>query len=392
MTDPASGPGPATAGEAADRPDPPGERGGDELPLVSVIIPCRNERNFIAECLDSVLANDYPAGRTEVLVVDGRSGDGTREIVARYAEKHERVRLVDNPRKITPAALNRGIKAARGEVIVRMDAHTLYPEDYVRSCVAALERHGADNVGGCLEAVPAEPTPLGRALAAVSSHPFGVGGSWFRVGVEEPREVDTVPFGCYRREIFQEVGTFDEDLERSQDYEFNQRLRRTGGTIVLDPRIRARYLVRASLLDFARHRLRDGFWAAYPLRFGKLPANARHLTPGLAAAAGLGLVGWGAVSGGTVPWLVLATLVGLYLLVAAAASTELAFRRGEPGLLLRAVLGFAVLHACYGLGTLAGLGAVVFRRFGPPSTRDPEEAPVGREEYDGAQANGGGSP
>ena len=221
-------------------------------PRVSIVMPCRNEAAYIGPCLDSVLATDYPLDRMEVLVADGRSDDGTREIVERCAAQHPCVRLLDNPARITPAALNTAIRVATGDVIIRMDAHGVYPRDYVPRLVRALEETGADNVGGVVITLPADDTPSARAIALAFSHPLGVGNAYFRIGVAGPRWVDTVPFGCFRRELFDRVGMFDEEMVRNQDDEFNLRLIGHGGRILLLPDVVARYYARRSLGAVAR--------------------------------------------------------------------------------------------------------------------------------------------
>ena len=187
---------------------------GEQLvrPLVSVIVPSRNEAHRIGPCLESILGNDYPSDRLEILVVDGMSDDGTRTVVESFGARFPQLRLVSNDRKITPAALNLGIAAAQGSVIVRMDAHVEYPRDYISALVALLEESGADNVGGVCRTLPANDSPIARAVALGMSHPLGVGNSHFRIGTSENRWVDTVPFGCYRREVFDRIGTFDEEL------------------------------------------------------------------------------------------------------------------------------------------------------------------------------------
>ena len=157
------------------------------IPRVSVVIPCRNEAGYIEPCLDSILASDYPPDRLEILVIDGGSNDGSREILARYCQTHRSVALLDNPQGTTPAALNVGIRAASGEVIIRMDAHVLYPVDYISRLVRGLHESGADNVGGVLHTIPAADTAIARAIAVGMSHRFGVGNSHFRIGVDQSR-------------------------------------------------------------------------------------------------------------------------------------------------------------------------------------------------------------
>ena len=164
-------------------------------------------------CLKSLLANDYPKDRLEVLVVDGMSEDGTRNVVTEYAKRWPVIKLLDNPKRITPAALNIGIRQARGDVLIRMDAHARVDCGYIRRCVGTLLVRGADNVGGIMKTVPKQKRLVGRAIALCLSHRFGVGNSYFRVHAMKPKWVDTVFGGCYRREIFKRIGFFNERLE-----------------------------------------------------------------------------------------------------------------------------------------------------------------------------------
>src|SRR6185503_19478858 len=177
---------------------------------------------------------------------------------------------------------NLGIQDASGEIIIRLDAHATYPPDYVSKCVYYLERFGADNVGGVIRTVPAGDTLIARTLARVISHRFGIGNSAFRTGVSEPREADTVPFGCFRRSVFQRVGLFHEKLARSQDMEFNVRLKRARGRIILVPDIVSDYISRSTVKSFLKHSFSNGVWALYPLKFVRVPFSLRHYVPLLA--------------------------------------------------------------------------------------------------------------
>ncbi|HXG24696.1 MAG TPA: glycosyltransferase family 2 protein, partial [Chthonomonadales bacterium] len=195
-------------------------------PRTSLILPCRNEAGHIEACLRSVLAFEPPPGGFEVIVVDGMSEDGTREIVEQLAAEDPRLRLLDNPERITPCALNRGIGAARGEIIVRIDAHTEYAADYLCKCLEVLSETGADNVGGPW--VARGRTYLQRAIAAAFQSPFAVGGArGHKANYEGP--VDTVYLGCWPRTVLEQIGLFDEELARNQDDELNFRLIRAGG-------------------------------------------------------------------------------------------------------------------------------------------------------------------
>ncbi len=250
-------------------------------PLVTIIVPCRNEGKWIAPCLDSILANDYPRERLEVLVVDGMSSDETRSVVERRAADQPCIRLLDNAKQITPAALNIGIAAARGAVIVRMDAHVDYPADYVSSLVRLLEEKGADNVGGVCRTLPGAETAIARAIAIGMSHPVGVGNSYFRIGAASERWVDTVPFGCYRKEVFDRIGLFDEELVRNQDDEFNLRLIRSGGRILLTPNVVCRYYARDSLRKLWRMYYQYGYFKPLVVRKVKGVMTLRQLGPPL---------------------------------------------------------------------------------------------------------------
>src|SRR2546423_2204709 len=200
----------------------------DQLPLVTVLVPCRNEARFIESCLDSIVRNGYAESRMQVLVIDGDSSDGTVEIVKRFEGLHPCVQHIRNPRRITSAALNIGVDAARGDFIVWMSAHNHYEPGYIASCVEWALRSGADNVGGVIVAQPRENTLFGRAITIALAHRFGNGGSKFRTSVAEPVWADTVFGGCYRRDVFAKVGPFNENLVRGQDFEFNVRLHRAG--------------------------------------------------------------------------------------------------------------------------------------------------------------------
>ncbi len=320
-------------------------------PRVSIVMPCRNEAAYIGPCLDSVLATDYPLDRLEVLVADGRSDDGTREIVARCAAQHPCVRLLDNPARITPAALNTAIRAATGDVIIRMDAHGVYPRDYVPRLVSALEETGADNVGGVVITLPADDTATARAIALAFSHPLGVGNAYFRIGVAGPRWVDTVPFGCFRRELFERVGMFDEELVRNQDDEFNLRVIGRGGRILLLPDVVSQYYARRSLGAVARMFYQYGYFKPLVARNVERIMTRQLVPPlfvlSLVASAVLGI--WAPAAR-----TVLAGIAGAY---AALVLTGAALAIRNHGVRCAAALAavFSVMHVCYGVGYLRGI-------------------------------------
>ncbi|HQC15441.1 MAG TPA: glycosyltransferase family 2 protein, partial [Mesotoga prima] len=233
---------------------------GLELPKVSVIIPARNEENFIEKCIESFLTCDYPGELIEVIVVDGMSEDRTREIVTEISGRDDRVLLVDNERKITPVAMNLGIKASKGDYIFFSGAHSEMPSDYISKCIKHAIESGADNVGGVMKTEPRVKSAVGIAISKVLSSPLGVGGAKFRTGVSKPTEVDTVPFGCYKREVFDRIGYFNEKLVRNQDIEFNLRLKRAGGKIILFPDIELTYYSRSTFKELWKNNFGNGFW------------------------------------------------------------------------------------------------------------------------------------
>jgi len=250
------------------------------LPFISAIVPCRNENKFLRSCLDSIVNNDYPKDMLEVLVVDGMSEDGTRKILRDYSQKYPQIRTLDNFRKITPCALNIGIKEAKGDIIIRMDAHASYAKDYISNCLKYLNVYSADNVGGNMVTLSHGEGVIAKCIARALSSLFGVGTSRFRTGVKEPKIVDTVFGGCYRKEIFQKVGYFNERLPRGQDMEFNLRLKKAGLKTLLVPEIISYYYVDADLRSFIRHNFKNGKWAILPFKYSNIiPVSLRHLVP-----------------------------------------------------------------------------------------------------------------
>lgn len=342
-------------------------------PFVSVLVPCRNERRYIADCLDSILATHYPLDRLEVLVVDGRSDDGTREIIERHAAMHPAVRLIDNPKRITPVALNHGIRAAAGDIVLRMDAHVSYPPDYIPRLVAALEATGADNVGGVLVTRPAGHGAIARAIAVALSHSFGVGNSYFRIGVSAPRWVDTIAFFCCRRELFDRIGMFDEELVRHQDGEFNGRLIKAGGRILLLPDVTSYYYARGSVRQVARMYFQYGYFKPVVARkLGRFMSGRQLIPPAFVLSLlGTGLLAvWVPVAG-----LLFGAVAGAY---AAAVLTccGLAVRRHGVRCALALAAVFPVLHLSYGFGFIRrALELVPLRR---PRPRAVAELPLSR--------------
>jgi len=330
------------------------------MPAVSLILPCRNEQPFIEACLQSLFAQDLPAGSFEILVADGLSTDGTRAIGARLAAAHACLRVLDNPGRIVPTGLNTAIRAARGPIIVRIDAHTQYAPDYVRQCLAVLHETGADNVGGPW--VAHGTGYVGRAVAAAFQSSFAVGGARGH-NPHYTGPVDTVYLGCWRREVFERIGYFDEELVRNQDDEFNLRLQRAGGRIWQSPRIQSWYQPRTSLRALWRQYMQYGYWKVAVVQKHGRPAALRHVVPAVFVGTMLLLpllaLLWPRVWG---LWGALGLLYSVGTLVASVAT---AWRRGLTLLPVLPVV-FACYHLGYGYGFLRGLwDFVLWRR--PPA-------------------------
>ncbi|PYV18631.1 MAG: glycosyltransferase family 2 protein [Acidobacteria bacterium] len=325
---------------------------------VSIVVPCRNEAGAIPRFLESVLGQQVGGIDLEVIVADGHSEDATRATLARYCRRDGRLRVVDNPERGASSGLNLAIGEARGEVIIRMDAHTEYAPDYVRECVRLLQETGADNVGG-----PARTRArgvVGRAIAAAYHSPFSSGGARFHDDGYEGW-VDTVPYGCWKKETLLRLGLFDEALVRNQDDELNLRITRSGGRIWQAPSIRSWYWPRTSLGKLFQQYMQYGYWKVAVIRKHRLPASWRHLVPAAflaanvawvtAAAAGsaLGLRSLGSWS----------VRMGLALVLSylAACLWAASSRIRREGIAAAALLPlvFPVFHLSYGAGFLWGL-------------------------------------
>jgi len=323
-------------------------------PAVSIIVPCRNERNHIETVIKSILAQKPPLGGFEIIVADGMSDDGTREILWRLS-KDCRLQIVDNPGLIVSKGLNAAIRQAKGQVIVRMDAHTEYAPDYVFNCVEILRATGADNVGGPWLA--RGTGIVGRAIAAAFRSPFSFGG---RRGHNPNYEgiIDTVYLGCWPRNVFERIGMFDEELLRNQDDEFNLRLTRAGGKVWQSPRIRSWYTPRSSLFALLRQYMQYGYWKVRVIQKHKLPASVRHLIP---AAFILSLIVvtpayfWWPFAAKA--WWLLVGIYGLCNLIASLLAASVSEWKLFPFL----PLVFACYHFGYGYGFLRGLFNVMLR-------------------------------
>ncbi|MEW6569358.1 MAG: glycosyltransferase family 2 protein [Chloroflexota bacterium] len=323
-------------------------------PTVSIIIPCYNERRTIGQVLEAIRRQTHPLRDLEVLVADGMSNDGTRQVIADYARAHPdlSVRIVDNPARSIPAALNRAIEHSHGQVIIRIDAHALPYPDYVERCLETLNRTDAANVGGVWEIHAGGQGWRARAIAAAAGHPLGAGDARYRTrGQAGP--ADTVPFGAFRRQWLERVGGFDETLLTNEDYELNARLRRAGGIIWLDPRIRSIYYARSGLGALARQYFRYGFWKSRMLVRNVDTLRWRQALPPLFVAAGLGLALLGAAWHPA--WALLGVQLGAYASVSFLVGAVEAYRRREVGLAVGFPLAIWTMHSSWGSGFLWGL-------------------------------------
>ena len=325
--------------------------------MISVICPIYNEEKYIGKCIESILEQDYSREEMEVLFVDGMSTDRTREIVAGYIERYPFIRLLDNPRRIVPPALNEGIRAAKGEVVIRLDAHAIYPRNYFSVLVKKLYELGADNVGGVCRTLPVRDTPVCRAIAMALSSGFGMGNSHFRIGATREMEVDTVPFGCFRREVFDQIGLFDEELVRNQDDEFNGRIIKNGGKIYLIPSLVIDYYARDTVGKVRRMFYQYGLFK--PLVNKKLgsPATSRQFFP-LCFVVGL-------IVGGVLSLFcksiacIYSGVICLYVLLALVSGLKESKDVREVAIL---VWVFFSIHVSYGWGYLRGIWKIMTRQ------------------------------
>ncbi len=329
----------------------------EALPFVTVVVPCRNEEKRIASCLESILANDYPKDRMEILVLDGMSEDRTREIVAGYSERYPMIRVVDNPKKHIPVAMNLGIQEARGETIIKMDAHSTYQPKHISLCVAYQEKYGAENVGGVCKMTPGADTATARAIALGLGSRFGSGNAHVKVGVKKPTWSDTAAFGCYKKDLFQRIGLEDEQLLSSSDLDVNQRIQAAGGRILVVPDVVVNYVADADLRALRRHVFADGVWISYVMKFGKRAWSWRHWVPAALVLSLGGALALGAVSR-VFLWMGLG-VAGLYAAASLAASLQIAIREREPRYAMLLPVVFAVRHLVHGMGTVFGLLLVI---------------------------------
>ena len=337
--------------------------------MVSVICPIYNEEKYITKCIESVLEQDYPTEDLEILFVDGLSTDKTRKIVSDYATRYNQIRLLDNPHRIVPYAMNIGIKAAKGDIIIRLDGHVEYPTNYISKCVHYLMTlPNAENVGGVCQTLPCNERNISQAIAIALSTGFGMGNSSFRIGSTEIRKVDTVPFGCFRKSLFERVGYYDYELVRNQDDELNGRIIKNGGTIYLIPEIKTKYFSRDKICKIRRMFYQYGLYK--PLVNKKLgsPATARQFVPLLFL---LGIVLGGILSAFSIYIMyTYFAVLALYLAIGLFIGCKYAVKYRRPMLTLLMPYVFANVHLSYGYGYLRGIYKILAnKKFNVESNR-----------------------
>lgn len=314
---------------------------------VSIIIPCYNEQATIRLLLEAIYTQTYPHAAMEVILVDGMSTDRTRDEIAAFQREHSElpVQIVDNPERFIPSGLNRGICAANGQILIRLDGHAVPTLEYVERCVGDLEAGLGDNVGGVWEIHPARAGAIPRGIAAGASHPLGVGDARYRY-TDQAQSVDTVPFFAFRRDLIDRIGKFDESLLTNEDYEFNVRVRQSGGTVWLDPAIRSTYYARPTLTALARQYWRYGFWKGRMLLRYPQTIRWRQALPPVFIASLIGL----AMLAIVLPearWF-LAGEIGVYSLVLLVAGAWAAIKQSYAALLFSLPLAIATMHLSWG--------------------------------------------
>jgi len=328
------------------------------MPFVSLLIPAFNEEKFIGGVLDNIVEQDYPHESLEVFVVDGNSQDRTRELILMKAKEYPFIHLLNNEKQYVPFALNLGISRSKGEVIVIMGSHSRYPLNYVSSLVEALFKLDADNVGGILINNATNTSLISTAIAKVLSSLFGIGNAYFRIGSKHIKEVDTVPFGCYRRSVFDRIGVFDEELIKNQDDEFNARLIQHGGSIYLIPEIKITYFPRESVKALWSMLFQYGFFKPLVNLKLKQPATIRQFFPPVFVLC-LFLTLAGSYFNS---WIFYSLIAGgsIYIIANLFFTLKIMLETKRPLLLFFLPWLFLVLHLAYGWGYLIGIVKFVF--------------------------------
>jgi len=329
------------------------------LKKISIIIPILNEEKYIKNCLDSIVNSDFDKAQMEVLLVDGGSEDKTIEIIKEYQKKYPFFKLLYNPKKIVPTAMNIGIKEAKGEYVIRLDAHSFYPKDYFNKLIYWHKKLNADNVGAVWITDVLNKTKTSIAIKNVLSDKLGVGEAKFRIGIKDIEEVDTVPFGCYKRKVFNKIGLYDERLVRNQDIELNKRLKRNGGKIYLIPEIKCIYFARETYKQLAKNNFNNGLWNILTAYYTKTlnSLSFRHFVPLIFVLS-----------------LILSFILGFFnkeffyifliILISYLSIISIrSFQIKKDTTFFHQLLAFLVLHFSYGIGSLVGIFKILKEKY-----------------------------
>ncbi|MDU5108612.1 glycosyltransferase family 2 protein [Clostridium sp.] len=316
---------------------------------VSIIIPCRNEENYIKECIDSFLNQSYPKELIEIIIADGMSTDKTRDIINEMSKKYDNIVLIDNKKFTAPAGMNLGIMKSKSDIIIIFGAHAYADKDFVKENVLALENKEIGCVGGSVTTI--NDSIKGEAIAEAMSCPFGVGNALFRYSDKEAF-VDTVGFGAYDRNFIIDIGLFDEELVRNQDDELNFRVQKSGKKILLNPKIKLTYYSRGDFKKLWRQYYQYGFWKVRVIQKHNKPASVRHLIP-LVFVLFLLFGGIASIFSKLILGGYLLTIL-LYLILDTIFSIKISKKKSFK-LLPYLFITFPILHISYGIGFILGL-------------------------------------
>ena len=331
------------------------------MPKVSIIVPCYNEQNTIGHLLEAIYHQTYPLSDIEVIIADGNSEDGTLGIIKGFQTSQADlcIKIINNSKRIIPAALNCAINGSRGEIIIRLDAHSIPSHDYVELCVKDLEAGLGDNIGGVWDIKPGGTGIIAKSIALSASHPIAVGDARYRY-TSKADWVDTVPFGAFYRSLIDKIGYFDETLLTNEDYEFNVRIRKNGGNIWLNPKIRSVYFSRKNYLQLAKQYWRYGFWKMAMLKRYSNTIRWRQALPPLFLCSLLFLLILSI-------WYYIARFlfiiqISLYILILIVGALPLAIKEKDIRLLFSVPLAIATMHLSWGAGFIIKMLSTIFSK------------------------------
>ena len=322
------------------------------ISFVSVIIPCFNEERYINKCLKSLINNDYPKDKLEILVIDGMSEDRTRKIIMKLMKKFPFIKFMDNKARFQVIALNMGIKRAKGDIIIRCDAHSKYPTNYISELVRFHLNEIVDNVGGVWDTKPGENTIKAKAIAKAMSNILGVGLSYRSIRGNKSLFVDTVPFGSWKKDIFKKYGNFDESFLRAQDLEHNIRIKKLGGKILLLPWLKIKYYARENYTKIWKMFYQYGYFKNLVNKKHKVLSSYRQLIPALFVFIYLLLLAFSFFS--FIVFNLFIFFNFIYLSMIFSMSVVISFKERLFSLLPYLILSFIVIHFSYGIGYIKG--------------------------------------